>query len=100
MTSVARILKSVVLPAPFSPSSPKNSPGRTSHDTLANARTDSRGLPVSTARQPRCFVNDFVSPDNTTALPLDVGGAVNAIAPAVAIAGACPITARDEERRP
>jgi hypothetical protein len=40
-------------------------------------------------------VNDFVSPDNTTALPLDVGGAVNAIAPAVAIAGACPITALD-----
>src|SRR6476660_9683673 len=79
---VASILNSVVLPAPFSPSRPKNSPARTSHDTSDRARTDSRALPLNMARQPRCLGNDFVSPRSTTAELLEAAGVTNALAPA------------------
>ena len=38
-SSVVRILISVVLPAPFGPSSPKNSPDATSRSTPSSATT-------------------------------------------------------------
>src|SRR6478752_2751016 len=50
--SVVRILISVVLPAPFGPSRPKNSPGATSRSTPASAVT-AAGFASYTRRTPR-----------------------------------------------
>ena len=54
-SSVVRILMSVVLPAPFGPSRPKNSPGSTSRSMPSRATTV-RGLTLYTRRIPRASI--------------------------------------------